>query len=289
MRTQCLNIASFLGLTLVPIFARAQSVNGTLISFIPVSDGMVFAADSRVTVPGVGYCDGLDKIHPLGKRPFSLFAISGVDTYRSGAKTKEACAFTKSGTIQVDFREIARNYLESQKGPITPEKLKELENVLRTNAQKLARVHPDVMDEDGNVLGFAYGEYNPQQKTISYAAFKVGTGKTMAGSLFFTTIQPDQPLYPQLQTMGKTECFAEALKGRQRLGPNAFEMLLNEIAKRSPTVGQTTHQDALDLANDTIGWTAKYSELHPELKCRIGGPIKVFLIDERHPHGFRLQ
>jgi len=268
------------------------SVEGTILAFIPARDGIIVASDSRETLGNGLHCDGQDKIFTLTEYPLSVFAMSGSYGLLTAPANEDACAFLRSARVKVDFRAVAKTFLESRQGPITKDTLNKLEALLREEIEKLLPTNPELVGGDGGILSFSFVKYVHQQKTVTYAAFEITSvdkRNTTIQSEVFTTIHNDEDELQNIRLAGKTVCFlnATSAEGRKVLG-SGFLRSYDYYVQTRPTVGEFTQEDAVLLARDVIDSTVRYSTLFPGSDCGTGGPTKILALNA-HVYPVKIQ
>jgi len=231
------------------------------------------------------YCDGLDKVFPLRNHTRSVIAMTGsYSVTTSFASAADACSFMRNAKINIDFREIAKSFLESKKGSVTNSVIKELETILTAKLDSLLPKYPGLVQADGGILNFSFAQYLPAQKTVNYIEFHIvptDGKKTKIQSEVFDTIRQSDDENLHTRVNGAGICFQKATLsvGRRALGPLYLRTYDGFIA-RKPRVDEVSMQDGSMLARDLIDSTVKYSDMFPMMNCQVGGTLRVYKLDQ---------
>lgn len=254
---------------------------------------MVIAADSRDTLTDGRYCDGVEKIFVLQKHTRAVIAMHGSYAVTTGKNSgTDACAFIRDAQSSIDFRLIARDFLNSRKGLITIETIRALESDLKLRVDALLPTNPQLIQPDGGIVGFSFAQYLPTQKTVIYAAFKLApTDARHAGiqAEVLNKIHLSDRVIQVAYLTGNSQCFtaANSPEGRRSIGAT-FLQEADEITRKNPTVGELDSSDGLSFARDIVNSTIRYSDLHPTMNCQVGGPLKGYRLDS-HPKPVELK
>lgn len=266
---------------------------GTFIVFVPTKDGMTVAAESREQLLNGKYCDGQKKIFALDNHPRAVIAIAGSHSVITApaSSVQNPCAFIANAKDKIDFRAIAKDFLDHTKGPVTVAVVRTLEATLKARLDDLLPTYPGLIQPDGSILVFSFAQYLLQENAIVYDEFKMapnGQRITRIQSELFKKIHLTDDVTQNTHMNGAGGCFLRAVSvdGRRELG-QVYLRVYDKFISQKPAVGQIGRTDGVSLARDLIAATIRYSDMHPNLNCQVGGPLRIFQLDA-HPHPIEL-
>jgi hypothetical protein len=154
---------------------RVLFEHGTLVVFVPTKDGLIVAADSRVTVTHDFYCDGCQKIYPLVNHPRSVIAVTGLGSFIAN-DTKITCEDLRQHHVRsVEFDMVGQTFLDAHKGDITEKIFNSLGTVIVSKFQTMSKAIPQPIQpgSEGAILAVRYGHYDEKKRVSILGSFSV--------------------------------------------------------------------------------------------------------------------
>jgi hypothetical protein len=276
----------------------STSGTGTLVLFIPTKDGLVVAADSRsninlgTAIPG--HCDTAIKIIPLKNHDRAVIAVAGTDkSYPLNAnKLPDPCAYLQSALPIFDMPRIVSDYLDAANVEITKGVFDELQaHVLRKiRAVQAKRPNTLVNGGDGNFAVVAFGHYIPEEKISQVATFTVRILKQGDAAIVESVWNAYHGSTNwEVRAIGDGAGLLHQLISDPSPGMLAgylrdYAGYKNKVSRVSDVPEDVGAKIAISLLD-----AAKILSQRLSTSPTVGGPTRIFLLDEEHPAPFPIQ
>jgi len=209
--------------------------------------------------------------------------MTGNYTITTSPRNLTGCAYLNSKVYDVDFRKTMRDFLSESKQPLTQKRLYQAEKLLKTEIEKYLPQYPKLVDTDGGIISVTIVE-GVKEGTI-FGSFRIVSHDKKTGIIAeeaFHLIQNNESEFENAHITTKADCLAisKSAAGRKYLSVDALKTFDEAIAAR-PTVGQTRKKDAVEMVREIISSTITISKNLPKLECKVGGPIKMFDLNDQ--------
>ena len=268
-------------LCLVLAFGVCQA-RATLVVVIPTSEGVLLAADSRITLRQK-FVDGVGKIRLVSGRPDLAFALTGQSEFLpvapDDATAHELRFAWEHGPRQFSGQAVVEKFLASQ--PPSPLDAQ----ILGALGKRLSISLIDALRSkmDGRLF------YGKQLFRTVITQYDSVTGTARIGSLRVDLSERGIPNIRdiQLDTVNGADFRIALIFGEQRyfeenvvrgFGQRYIAGEAREIWGRGGRVRDFTAPSAATVARSWIRATAKMTEIIP-LANGVGGPLKIFLLN----------
>jgi hypothetical protein len=261
--------------------------SGTLVVLIPSKDGLVFAADSRSSVPGAGICDKMFKIVELRHRKRTAIAVTGNPEVMArpsdGSTPPDLCAYFKTAQHYLDIPHVVQEELDADNQILDSPRIKKLGarcvQAVTEYSDKFSRWKPlDQFRGKERMFKVVIGTYKPTKKTSLIISFPVRIraedGKPEMGEIYRREVTLDAEW--RYLAYGVSDYVQQTVFsiGQQYLG--AFAQLRANEKKKN--VRDITASEAQAAATSLIEATEQTATIVPP-PSEVGGPVDVILID----------
>jgi hypothetical protein len=268
-----------------PSSAENSLAGGTLVVMVPTADGLVIAADSRLTIVGAGlFCDGSVKITELENVDRAALVVTGNSTIRDtrpleGVLLSDFCDHLYKIVPKFDADAILKRVIEAKPSLITDVSFA-LPEASAAAVNEFLHLEPHSFDtlRGQNIFQVAIASFDDRAKVSLIRSFHVdlsedGIAKTSSVKIeqYTATDKSSLSLFGEANYLtaqvfaGPGLQFLGERYGRFRnMGPDAT---VNDI---SATIGA-------DFAADLIEAAEKTSRL-VQPKTGIGGPVDILLL-----------
>jgi len=276
------------------IVNREARTHGSMVVYIPTKDGMVVAADSRITM-GQIHCDDGVKILPLRRHERSVITVMGFDeVYETRDQVADLCSYRRTHQPIISIPTVIRKFLDSHQGEVNEDYFRKIEAVLIKQVDAIRRAYPNLQPPDPELItSVAYGHYSPRAQTSTYGTVEIckdsaNPTRSSVCSREWVQFTLQDPI--SIKVSGAPDCFQKATSpsGRKLLGPD-FLKEYDSLNRHPGIVSMMSNQEALAVGTDMINSTSQYVTITQDSKCGVGGPVKAVLLDEKHTAPFPLQ
>jgi len=154
----------------------AIPASGTLVVIVPSADGLIVAADSRTSLPGI-FCDSQYKITELRKPIRTVVAVTGEVAFIAppGPEVNDMCGYLKSAPRMIDFSSVVKLYLERKNVDPFKLSLDDLGSVCVGETERFLRVYPDAFERfvGHEIFSVVVASYDPHSKNSLILNFVV--------------------------------------------------------------------------------------------------------------------
>jgi hypothetical protein len=263
---------------LLPLPARA-----TLVVMVPSRDGLVVAADSRMSFLG-SECDGAFKIVELARPARTVVMVTGDSIFLKppAAGETDVCHYVESAPRMLDVAAIVRHYLD--RNPAGPARfsLEDLGAVCVRAVDRFRLSNPAVFQAFAgkDLFSVIVASYDPASRVATLRNFVVrvdrGTQRIEAARFDRIAVTPKDRrgvwIYGETAYVEKN---VYAGFGRQYLSANTLNFILG-----NKPVGETPLSRAVAAAVNVIQATSRATEKVPA-PSGIGGPIRAVLLGSK--------
>lgn len=256
------------------------TAHATLVALVPSKDGLVVAADSRITFLGVE-CDGAFKIIEPARPMRTVAIVTGdtifVDPPPAGAV--HLCRYLESAPRRLNIDTLVRAYLE--RSPDEPAQLdfSGLSAACVRQVERFRRAYPQALRRftGKDIFSVVVASYDPASQTSFLRNFVVRidapTRRVRAARFTRTAVSPHSSsgvwIYGETSYVDR---YVYAGFGRQFLSPATLAFL------RTPTpVGETALDQAAAVAANIVQAAGLASQTI-SAPSGIGGRIQVVLL-----------
>lgn len=253
---------------------------GTLVVIVGSAKGLVVAADSRSTFPGI-YCDDAFKIL-IPKTPNrTVVMVTGVGTwvdFKPG-RSSDFCMAVRSSPEVLNIGSLVTGYLERKRTRLANLSLTELGSVCVAAMKEAQNSHPLFLQSfvGHDVFLVVMADYDPKAKIASVLNFVVridANGKDIQAARFSreTISQADRWV---ILPFGESDYFFQTVYhgvGRQFIDEAIFGSMVSGKLVREVSIDQ-----AMSAAVNTIEAASRTTAIIPA-ESGIGGPIDVVLL-----------
>ena len=270
-------LAAVLAVLLLPPLAGA-----TLVVLVPSADGLVVAADSRISILGA-QCDGQFKIVRLTKPARTVVMVTGDALFVQppGPHETDFCHYVEAAPRLLDIAAVARGYLEQNSDSSKPS-LEGLGQACAQAAGRFRRGHPDTFQPYAGkeIFSVIVASYDPGSRVATMRNFVVrihaATHEIQAGRFAETTVKPEDRR--GVWTYGETgyvDRNVYAGFGRKYLAAPTLDFILT-----ARPVGEVPMGESAAAAVNIL--QAASTTTHTVLAASgIGGPIEVVLLGRK--------
>jgi hypothetical protein len=278
-------LSAVLAALLLPLPASAS-----LVVLVPFADGLVVAADSRISILGA-QCDGQFKITELARPARTVVMVTGDSLFipPPGPHDTDVCRYVASAPRMLDVAAVVRGYLERNTVDLSRLSLEELGAACVQAVQKFRQSHPEAFRTYGGreVFSVIIASYEPSSRIATMRNFVVridaATGAVQAAR--FATISVSPQDRRGVWTYGETAYLEKQVYagvGRQYLDKSTLDFILV-----NQPVAEVPLEQAVAAAVNVIQAASSATGAVPA-PSGIGGPIDVVLLG-RHPRPEPLQ
>ena len=271
----------------------APAAQATLVVAVPSRDGLVIAADSRLTFLGVP-CDGASKILTPARPERTVVVVTGdgvfVPTPPQGA---DPCRYLATAPRLLDMDAVVTQYLDGVGNDPGYLDLADLADACVQAVERFRAAYPEELRGYAGraIFSVVVGSYDVDTRTSTLRNFVVRidpqTGRAEAARLSTTDIGPDD--LSGVWIYGETDWVVRnvyAGAGRTFLTPATHEF----VRARQPVSGTSLESAAAIAANvvEAASRTAAggAANIDPP-PSGIGGAIRVVVVGRRtHPEDF---
>lgn len=278
----------YLCLTISFLLFFNMNVFGTLIIMIPTKDGIIVAADSRVTIANT-YIDGIQKIRKLNNLNI-VFGVTGASTFLPLARNVDPVEYFKTSPRLFNALDEFEKVLMSVKPrridtQVFTEVIGKLIPVVQSFLSKNPS-HVNILRLRGKeIFNPVLAQFNPktQESTLASAWLTIGeNGSIEIEKLIVDIVKSTNEV--MFKPCGEREYFMKTVlqgPGRQYLGAKYFNILNTSLQ-----IATLDYKDGAFLAITSIEAASKTTEIVPT-ETKIGGPIKIYLITGVSPNSIR--
>lgn len=261
----------------------APPARATLAAIAPARDGLVIAADSRLTFMGA-HCDGAFKVL-LPARPARTVAIVTGDSFFVAPpppRTHDLCRYLATAPRLLDIGAVVTQTLERGSGSAAQISVNALAQACVDAVERFQASHPQALREYAGkeIFSVTVAGYDPASATSTLRNFVVrglantGTLQIRADRLTTVTITPASArgiwIYGESDWVNRN-VYAGA--GRRFLSSAALRFL-----SQRATVAATSRAEAVAAARNVIAAAGRTTALLPA-PSGIGGTIRVVVLN----------
>jgi predicted transcriptional regulator len=256
----------FLLLLLLPSDSSA-----TLVVVIPTKDGLIVAADSRVTYKFGskigGHCDDFFKITELKNKERTVISVGNMAGILDPPVTAvDFCRYRKSTASLLDLTKTVKDYLDKKEQNIDQPTIEKLAERCKSLVEKFASNRSQRLELKYYVGKFLatvlIGHYDARRNKSVRAVFKININQQLAPEL--SKVQVDENAWHIAGVAPPPKFLAEFI----------------QFMENTP-VEKITSKEAMTLAVNLIEATSK-------INAEVGGPVDVVLLG-KDPRPVRLQ
>jgi hypothetical protein len=278
--------------TLLIALLPPSPAGATLVVLVPSADGLVVAADSRISIDGK-YCDGQFKITRLRKPAHTVVMVTGDGVFipPPSAIEPDLCRYIQTAPRMLDIASIVRAYLERNVADLSQLSLADLGDECVRAAQRFQQSNPDGFQSHlgGEIFSVVIANYDPKSKVSTIRNFVVrldgATHQLEAGRFAQTSVAATDRR--GVWAFGETAYLEQnvyAGVGRQFLTGSTLGFILD-----NQPVADTSLDQSIAAAVNVIQATSRATEIVPA-PSGIGGPIRAVLLGRsRHPRQLELK
>ncbi len=265
--------------TLLFAFFLTPSVHATLAVIVPARDGIVIAADSRLTFLGAP-CDGAFKILIPARPARTAIVVTGDSIFVAPppAGTREPCRYLATAPRLLDIGSIVTHNLEQQSGSKDVDVAAITRSCIRALTQFQRRYPALVRGYAGrDLFSVVIASYDPARATATLRNFAIGidarTGKFQADRNSERILTPESAR--GIWIYGETGWVDRAVyagPGRPLLIASTLQLL----DVRAP-IAATPRGQALSAAENVLTAAIRTARTNPP-PTGIGGPIRVVFL-----------
>ena len=175
METALITMARWL-LIFVAALLASQPACATLVVLAPSADGLVVAADSRISFLGAE-CDGQFKIVEPSRPARTVAMVTGDAIFvpPPPAGERELCGYLKSAPRLLDIGEVVRRYLEHEASGAGEFSLEALGRECVAAADRFAQANPGALQAYAGreIFSVIVAGYDPRRRTATLRNFVV--------------------------------------------------------------------------------------------------------------------
>ncbi len=268
-------LAAFIAALLLSATAHA-----TLAALVPSRDGLIVAADSRISFLGAE-CDGAFKIIEPARPMRTVAIVTGDSIFVSPppAGVSNLCQYLESAPRRLNIDTLVRDYLERSADDPTQLAFDGLGAACVRRVERFRQAYPEALRGfmGRDLFSVVVASYDPGTRTSLLRNFVVRidarTRHVGAARFTQTAVSPHDPR--EVWIYGETsyvDRYVYAGFGRQFLSPATLGFLRD----RTP-VGQTPLDRAVAVAADIVQAASRAAQKVPA-PSGIGGPIRVVLL-----------
>lgn len=274
---------------LVFLFALllAPAARATLAVAVPSRDGLVIAADSRLTFMGAE-CDGASKILIPARPVRTVAVVTGDGVFVAPApRGEDPCRYLANAPRLLDMDAVLTQYLDHAGNNPARIDLAALADACVQAVERFRAAHPEALRNYAGRVIFSVlaASYEPGRSTTILRNFVVRiddrTGRAEAARMSTTAIGARDP--SGVWIYGETDWVTRNLyagAGRTYLSPATLEFLRN----RRP-VGGTSLESAAAVAADLLNAASRAAKIDPPPSA-IGGVLRVVVVGRKpRPEG----
>jgi hypothetical protein len=263
---------------LLPLPARA-----TLVVLVPSADGLVVAADSRMSFLG-SECDGMFKIVELARPARTVVMVTGDSIFLKppAAGEPDLCHYVESAPRMLDIDVIVKSYLDQHATDPSQFPLEALGNVCVRAVDRFRQSNPAAFEAYAGkeIFSVIVAGYDPASRVATLRNFVVRidatTHRIQAARFVSIAVAPNDRrgvwIYGETAYVEK---YVYAGFGRQYLTAST----LNFILVNRP-VAETPLSQAVAAAVNVIQATSRATQTVPA-PSGIGGPIRAVLLGSK--------
>ncbi len=269
--------AAFIGALLLCATAHA-----TLVALVPSNDGLLVAADSRITFLGAE-CDGAFKIIEPARPMRTVALVTGESIFVSPppAGAANLCRYVETAPRRLNFDTLVRSYLERSADDPTQLDFDGLSAACVRQVERFRQTYSQALRAfvGRDIFSVVVASYDPASQTSLLRNFVVGIDARThhAGAVRFTetAVSPHDPrgvwLYGETSYVDR---YVYAGFGRQFLSPATIGFLRTRIPVRDTSIDQ-----AAAVAANIVHAASRATQTVPA-PSGIGGPIRVVLLGD---------
>jgi hypothetical protein len=260
---------------LAPLSARA-----TLVVLVPSSDGLVVAADSRISFLGAE-CDGQFKIIEPSRPARTIAMVTGDSVFVAPppAGERDLCRYLQSAPHLLDIGEVVRRYLEREASGAEEFPLKALGKECVAALERFAKANPAELHAYAGreIFSVIVAGYDPRRHTATLRNFVVRMDKVTlrieSARMTTTTVTASDRrgvwLYGE---SGYVETNVLAGFGRKYLDAATLDFILTAASVAGAPLNR-----AVATATNLINAASRTTETLPA-PSGIGGPVNIVLL-----------
>jgi hypothetical protein len=271
-------LTAVLAALLLPVPAGA-----TLVVLVPSADGLVVAADTRISILGA-QCDGQFKIAELAKPARIVVMVTGDSLFIQppGPHETDLCRYVASAPRMLDISAIVRSYLERDNS--TPDKisLEDLGKVCVQAVQRFQQSNPAAFRSYAgrDIFSVIVASYDPASRVSTMRNFIVRidarTGEIQAARFAQIAVSPQDRR--GVWSYGEADYLEKQVYagiGRLHLAASTQDFILvNKPVAEAPL------DQAVAAAVNVIQAASLTTRVGPS-PSGIGGPIDVILLGRK--------
>jgi len=275
--------ALLLAALLLPLPARA-----TLVVLVPLADGLVVAADSRMSFMG-SECDGAFKIVELARHARTVVMVTGDSIFLKppAAGETDICHYVESAPRMLDVASVVQNYLDQHAADPARLPLEDLGAVCVRAVERFRQSNPATFEgyAGKEIFSVIVASYDPASRVATLRNFvvrvdagagKAGTHRIEAARFSSIAVKPKDRrgvwIYGETAYVEKN-VFAGF--GRQYLSATTLDFI-----RANQPVGDAPLSQAVAVAVNVIEATSRTTEKIPA-PSGIGGPIRAVLLGNK--------
>lgn len=268
-------VAAVLVALMLPMPAR-----GTLVVIVPSADGLVVAADSRISVLGTT-CDEQFKIAELRRPRRTVIAVTGDGVFirPPNIGQRDVCGYLKTAERTLDIPLVVRRYLERANANLDKLQLEDLESDCVRAVERFRENYPHALESYAGreLFSVVIASYDPKSKTATVLNFVVkinaSTNKAEAGRFMHTIMTPQTRR--GVWSYGETDFLNSNVfggVGRKYLAESTEKFILVDAP-----VAEVRQGEAVAVAANVIEAASKTTAL-VQSPSAIGGPIDMVVL-----------
>jgi hypothetical protein len=271
-------LTAVFAILLLPLPAGA-----TLVVLVPSADGLVVAADSRISILGA-QCDGQFKIAELAKPARTVVMVTGDSIFIQppGPHETDLCRYVATAPRTLDIATVVRSYLEHNAANPENFLLEDLGKACVQAVQRFQQSNPQALRSyvGREIFSVIVASYDPASRVSTMRNFIVRidarTGEIQAARFAQIAVSPQDRR--GVWSYGETSYLEKQVYagiGRQYLAASTLDFIL---VKKS--VAEAPLDQAVAAAVNVIQAASLTTRLVPA-SSGIGGPIDVLLLGRK--------
>ena len=266
-------------LTVLFAILLAPAAQATLAVAVPSRDGLVIAADGRLTFMGVP-CDGASKILTPARPVRTVAVVTGDGVFVAPPpRGEDPCRYLASAPRLLDMDAVVTRYLDHAGNNPAHIDLAALAAACEQAVERFRAAHPEALRSYAGraIFSVLVASYDPAAGTSLLRNFVVRvdefTGRAQAARMSTTGIDARDP--SGVWIYGETDWVTRnvyAGAGRAFLSPATLEFLTARLP-----VGGTTLKSAAAVAANLLNAASRAAEIDPP-PSGIGGAIRVVVV-----------
>ncbi len=278
-------MARFLAATLAILLVSVPA-HATLAAIVPARDGLVIAADSRLTFMGAS-CDGAFKILAPTRPLRTVAVVTGDSVFLASppAGTTDLCRYLATTPRLLDINAVVEDFLEGSDDDPARISINDLAAACVHAAEQFQTTHPGALTRYAGkeIFSVVVASYDPAAAASTLRNFvaRVDDGSGKIEAVRITTTRLDAGSASGVWMYGETDYVnRQVLKGPGRwfLSPATIDFL-----KANRPVEKVPLACAEAVAGDVIRAASRSAEVYPA-PSGIGGAIRVVVVgSETHP------